>query len=258
MKTSRLLALAAVLFAGAATPALAGWDHIGTIHLDRNGSAEARRFELGGPVTGLQFRADNDVDCEDVTATFGNGSDRSIFSGRLREDRTKTVSLSNNRRHISRLAFNCEVRHGDGARIEIFANIGESYRSEWRSGAGWQNTWANVFNWGSNEINDWKYIGEESFEGRNDSETAFAGWKGRGSDAIALKPINADARCSQVTATFENGNTQNLAIHNGDYMSKGMFYKLDLPGDRRNVTSLSMRCRATDAHRVTIQIFTSK
>jgi hypothetical protein len=61
-----------------------------------------------------------------------------------------------------------------------------------------------------------------------------------------------------VTATFANGSTQNLAIHNGDMLRQGEFNSLDLPGDKRNVTSLYMKCRATDARRVTIQIFTSK
>jgi hypothetical protein len=41
-------------------------------------------------------------------------------------------------------------------------------------------------------------------------------------------------------------------------MRQGQYYKIDLPGDQRNLTSLNLRCRATDARRVTVQIFTSK
>jgi hypothetical protein len=133
-----------------------------------------------------------------------------------------------------------------------------SYRDDWRRGANWQSTWTHVFNWGSNEINDWKYLGEASFEERHDSETAFAGWRDRGSDAVALKRHDADARCMRVAATFDNGDTKNHAVHNGGYMSRGMNNKLDLPGDHRNIRSFSMRCRTTDARRVTIQIYTIK
>jgi len=274
MKTSRLMALAAMLCASAASPALADWDHVGSVdvggrhdrdsgdmgrHHDRDAQSGrySHTFELGGPVSRLQLRADSNVNCDSVSATFANGDARDIFSGRLREGRAKNVYLPGRLQHITRLNFDCQARDRDGAKIEILADVGR-YREDWQRGPNWQQTWAHVFNWGSNEINHWKYLGEESFEGRNDSETAFAGWQGRGSDAVALMPTNANARCSQVKATFDNGNSQVLAIHNGDYMSKGMYYKLDLPGDRRNIASLSMRCRATDARRVTIQIFTSK
>ena len=279
MKPSRLMAFTAFLCAGAATPALADWDHVGSIDIGRHHDRDVRTFELGGPVTALQLRADRNINCDSVKATFADGDTREIFSGRLSDGRAKNIDLPDRSQHITRLNFDCEARdegrdgdrnygrdhdrnddgdHDHGvARIEILADVGH-YRQDWMRGANWQNTWAKVFNWGSNEINDWKYIGEVSFEGRDDSETAFAGWKGRGSDAIALKPVDANARCSQVTATFENGNKQILAIHNGDYLSKGMYYKLDLPGDRRNVSSLAMRCRATDASSVKIQIFTSK
>ena len=258
MKTSPMMALSAILCASAAMPAAAAWDHVGSIDIGRHHEHGASTFDLGGPVTALQLRAeDSDINCDSVEATFDNGNTRRIFSGRLREGRSKTVDLPGSSRHIQHLNFDCETRDRDSAKIEILANVGR-YQEDWKRGANWQSTWAHVFNWGSNEINDWKYLGKANFEGRHDSETAFAGWAGRGSDAVALKPLNADARCSQVAATFDNGNTQNLAIHNGDYMSKGMYYKLDLPGDRRNIRSLSMRCRATDAGRVTIQIFTSK
>ena len=125
-------------------------------------------------------------------------------------------------------------------------------------GPNWGATWAHVVNWGSNAINDWKLAGDARFVGRNDSESTFTGWRGRNADAIALKPIGASARCSRVTATFGNGRTQNLALHNGDVLQQGEFNSLDLPGDHRNVTRLYLKCRATDGRAVAIQILTSK
>ena len=52
------------------------------------------------------------------------------------------------------------------------------------------------------------------------------------------------------------GRDQALNVNNGDYLRRGMFYKLDLPGRNRDLNSISLRCRATDARRVTMQIFT--
>ncbi|MDR3527801.1 MAG: hypothetical protein P4L57_11015 [Rhizomicrobium sp.] len=256
MKTARRMALSAFLCAGAATPALAAWDHIGSVTIDRHDGRDARSFDFGGPVSALQLRAeDGDVRCDAVRATFGNGSVSTIFSGRLREGRDTSVDLPGGNRAITNLAFDCDSR--GHARIEISADVGQ-YHSEWMRGPNWQKSWAKVFNWGSNAVYDWKYLGQERFEGRDDSERAYVGWAGHGSEKIALMPVNADARCSHVAATFQNGAVQTLALHDGDKLRKGLYHALDLPGERRNVTSLSLRCRATDASAVTIKIFTSK
>lgn len=258
MKLTRMAALAAILTAGVSAPALAAWDTVGSVDIRSGRDNDVRHFDFGGPVERLQFRADDsDIMCRSVTATFGNGRTQQIFSGRLREGRATGVDLPGTARNVTRLDFQCSAMERRGGTIKVMADVGR-YRSDWMRGRNWGATWAHVFNWGSNAINDWKYAGDARFEGRDDSESTFTGWRGRNSDAIALKPLDANARCSRVTATFANGSTQNLAIHNGDMLRQGEFNSLDLPGDKRNVTSLYMKCRATDARRVTIQIFTSK
>lgn len=137
------------------------------------------------------------------------------------------------------------------------ADIGR-YRGDWQRNPDFGRVWSRMFNWGSNMVNDWRYLDSVSFEGRRDRENSSAGWKGRNIDAVALKPLNADARCSRVTARFVNGWTHPLDVNHGDYLRRGQFYKLDLPGRARDLAGLSMRCRATDARQVTIQIFTSR
>ncbi len=257
MKTARTAAFSAMLCASAAMPAFAAWDHVGVITIDQRNGRERNVFDLGGPVSALRLRAeDTDIRCASVKATFAGGKVSTLYSGSLRKGQDTTVDLPGRDRNITALAFDCDGR-GRNAKIRISADIGQ-YRSEWMRGPNWRQTWAKVFNWGSNAIYNWKYLGQERFDGRNDSEQAYAGWSGRGSEAIALKPLNADARCSHVAATFQNGKEQTLAIHNGDALQKGMYHMLDLPGDRRDVTRLSLRCRATNARSVTIQIFTSK
>ena len=258
MNRTHLAVLAALLCASAATPALADWDNIGSVDVNYRHGRDIRTFDLGGPVDRLSLRAeDSDVDCRAVNATFGNGNTRRVFSGRLYRNRATNVDLPGNYRNVTRLSFNCRAHGWRGATIRIAADIG-SHRGEWQRNPNFGRMWAHVFNWGSNTVNNWQYVGQESFEGRHDSESAFTGWRGRNTDAIALKPLDASARCSRVTAMFGNGRARDLNVNNGDYMRQGQYYKLDLPGDRRNVTSLNLRCRATDARRVTIQIFTGR
>jgi hypothetical protein len=258
MRRIRLAAIAAALCTSVSVPALAAWDNIGTVDVRYGRDNDIRHFDFGGPVEALRLGAEgSDIRCRSVTATFANGRTREIFDGMLREVRPRRVDLPGHARNITRLDFACGAERRRGGQIQVMADVGR-YRADWMRGPNWGATWAHVFNWGSDVANNWQYLGKASFVGRHDSDTTFAGWRGRGSDAIALKPLNADARCSQVTATFENGRTQNLAIHNGDYLHQGMYSSVDLPGDRRNVTSLYLKCRATDARRVTIEIYTSK
>jgi hypothetical protein len=258
MYGTRLAVLAAVLCAGAATPAFADWDSIGSVNISHGRDRGVRNFDLGGPVDRLQLRVENNgVECRSVNATFGNGTTRQIFSGRLYENRPTTIDLPGNNRNIRRLAFNCSAGQWRDATIRIAADIG-SHRAEWQRNPDFGRVWARMFNWGSNAVNNWRYVGQKSFEGRRDSESAFTGWRGRDTNAIALKPLDASARCSRVTATFKNGRTRVLNVNNGDFMRQGQYYKIDLPGNQRNLTSLNLRCRATDARRVTMQIFTSR
>ena len=256
MNRTSLAALAAILCVGAAVPAYADWDNIGSVSVSHRSDRDTRYFDLGGPVDRLNLRAEGStIDCRSVNATFGNGRTRQIYSGRLYAGRVANVDLPGNDRNIKRLAFNCRAQEFGGGTIRIAADIG-SHRDAWRRNPNFGRMWAKVFNWGSTAVNNWKYAGQVSFEGPRDRESAFTGWRGRNVDSIALKPLNASARCSRVTAMFGNGRTRVLNVDSGDHMRQGQFYKVDLPGDHRNLKSLNMRCRATNGHQVVIQIYT--
>lgn len=252
---SRIAILSAVFTTVLSAGAFADWDTLGRVDVGPRRDRD-RIFNLGGPVDSLQLRAErNDVDCRSVTATFNRGGTQRIYSGRLREGQPVNVDLPGRDRFVSRLEFDC--RSFRPASISVVADVGNNNRDAWRRGPNWQRQWANVFNWGSNAINDWQMVGSETFDGRNDSERSYAGWQGRRVDAVALKPLDADARCSRVVARFDNGRQQVLNLHNGDLLRRGQFEKLDLPGNVRNLQSLDMRCSAVNARRVTIQTFTS-
>src|SRR5581483_5370907 len=230
MRKSTLLAL--FLCAGAA-PAWADWDNIGSINVDFGGDRDAKDFRLGGPVERLQLTADrSDIACRSVRAdlggNFGNRADNGaydrpgnrfgngfgnnrggteIFRGMLRRGQATTVDLPGDARTLRGLTFNCAAMDRRGGVIRIVADVGR-YRGDWQRGPDWQRTWSRMFNWGSNAVNNWQMIGSESFEGRDDSETTFAGWRGQRTEAVALRPLESDARCSRVTASFARGRPQ--------------------------------------------------
>ncbi len=275
MSKSKLALLATLLCLGATAPAFADWDNIGSVDVsgrgdrgrdygdrdrgrDRGMDRDSKSFHLGGPVERLQLTADRgDVYCRSVRANFGNGRAAEIFHGDLRAGRPANIDLPGDARTLSDLDFVCTAQDRRGATIRITADVGH-YRDTWRRNPDFDRTWSRMFNWGSNAINNWQMIGSASFEGRDDSESSYAGWNGRRTDAIALKPLESDARCSRVTARFERSRSQDLNVNNGDVLRRGQFYKLDLPGNMRNLKSLDMNCHAMGARRVTLQIFTSR
>jgi hypothetical protein len=269
MRTVKFAAFAALLCLGISAPALAAWDSLGSVNVSgrtgrpgpgmmRGPDRDARSFDLGGPVERLQLRAErSDIDCRSVVARFGNGSRRDVFHGRLRQGRTADIDMPGAARGLNGLIFTCSATDRRGATIRISADVGR-YRNDWMHGPNWRSTWSRMFNWGSNVVNNWRLVGTEQFEGRGDSERAFTGWRGVNADSVALKPLEADARCSRVVARFRNGRSQPLNVNNGDLLRRGMYYKLDLPGRERDITSLSLRCSAVGARRVSMQIFTSR
>ena len=243
---------------GAAVPALAAWDEVGRVDVGFRGDRETRDVRFGGAVEGLQLRAEgNDINCRSVRARFGNGADREIFRGRLRQGDSTNIDLPGDRRNLRSLSFQCTTDSPRRASIRVVADVGR-YRNEWRRNPDFDRMWARTFNWGSDLVNDWQYLGAEEFRGRGDHETRFAGWRGRRIDALALKPVGADARCSRVTAMFRKGRPVPLDVNRGDVLRQGQYYKLDIPGDRRNLESISLACRPMNGRQVSVQIFTSK
>ena len=278
MKNTTLATIAAALCLGAAATAIAqpgqgrgpaAWDDLGSVLIDgrmgpppgRPGPGgvdrETRSFNLGGPVERLQLRAvGSDINCRSVNARFGNGRTRQVFQGTLSQNRTLNVDLPGNERDLNGLTFVCASLDRHDALIRISADVGR-YRNDWMSGPNWRGAWARMFNWGSNAVNDWQMVGRENFEGRGDTEMVYTGFRGRRTDSIALMPVNADARCSSVTARFGNGRTQRLNIRNGDMLRRGMYAEVDLPGNMRDLDSLTLRCRSTNTASVTINIYTA-
>ena len=280
MKRCNLLALAAFLLTGVAAPASAAWDRIGSVEFSRGDNRDTQYGNFGGSVEALALQArDSDVTCRNVTATFRNGQTQRIFRGSLRRGRVVAINLPGRERYVSRLDFNCRAVGRRGTTVDISADVGR-YQDEWRRSPDWEQRWSSVFSWGNNRPGDnnrpgndrngdrygdgqldasgWITLGAEQFSGRSDREVTFAGWQGRNLDALALRPVNDDARCRNVTATFANGERRDLSLGNGDMLRRDRITTIDLPGNRRDVTRIDMNCHAEHGGTVTIQVLASR
>ncbi len=105
---------------------------------------------------------------------------------------------------------------------------------------------------GDDRRDDWVTLSTETFTGRRDSESAFTGWRARSVDRIGLRPLDNDARCRYVRATFADGRTRDLDT--GGNLNRGRVTVIDLPGRDRNITRLDLSCRAIGGRNVSIEI----
>ncbi len=274
MNRKQLCATAAILFTASALPALAAMENLGTVDVNGRDDHDVLYSRFGGSVESIQLRAsDSNINCRSVVAKFGNGKSRQIYSGRLSEGRATNVDLPGEARRLSSLAFNCRSDERWGGKIRILADVGR-YKNEWQRNPNWTQYYSQLFNWDSagrgdgrndrngmarHHANDrWVQVGSEKFEGRHDRESTTTGWAGRNIDSIALMPMESNARCQRVTANFRQGGDQRLDINRGEVLRRGQFNSIDLPGNRRDVRSIQLSCRAEGAGNVTIRVFTSK
>jgi hypothetical protein len=272
MKHPRLVALAAALSVSVAVPALAqnynynypnmpAWDRIGSVNFDNRFEREVEHNQFGGRMTRLSLHAANsDVMCRNVVAHFNNGRSRSVFNGTLPYNQDVVIDLPGAERRIDSLTFNCRALAPRGSRVDIAADIGQ-YRAEWRQSPEWATVWSRLFNWPEEFAggfpgfgNNWIPLSTERFEGPRDRETTIPGARGRNIDTVGLRPVDNDARCMRVTATYQNGRTSDLWVNRGAPLQRNRTYEVDLPGWQRNLARLDLLCRGERGRPVTIQV----
>ncbi|HYM18031.1 MAG TPA: hypothetical protein VEU06_05660 [Micropepsaceae bacterium] len=275
MTRPRLAVLAAVFFSSVAVPALAAWDHLGSVNFtvrDRDQSFGP----LGGSVEALNLMArDSDVVCRDVTATLGNGQTRTVYQGVLPRGREVMIDLPGGERFVRRLDFNCRSESVRGSEVDIAADIGR-FRAEWRRSPDWDRVWSRMFNWtdedrrfsendrfggdryiaGPVDTAGWINLGSRSFEGAFDREVAF-NFERRDVGSIGLRPINDDARCDSITTTFSNGGSRTFRFNPRDVLPEGQIHTIDIPG-REDIARIDMACHAEHGREVTIQVLASR
>lgn len=262
MKRTTLLATAALIAGvGAAAPALADYVRLGSVDVGYRMDKDTQWTRFGGGMEGLRLEADgNDVSCAKIVAHFADGSQQNVFSGQLMDNRPIEVDLRGGTRRVRDVTFTCRSEERSGGKIYVAADVGR-YQAEWRRSPDWMLFWSRTFNWGNpgmgggNDANYWVSLGRQTFQGRRETDSTFTGWGGRSVEKIGLKAVNDDARCPRVRVNFGNGTSTMLNVGRLD---QGRFQSFDLPGNDRNVRSLSMTCRAVNRNGVTIEISARK
>lgn len=266
MKNIYRLAFAAAILSVVATPAAAAWQNVGRARFDRDDSHASLRGPTA-PARTLSFTARGaDVYCREIRVTFRNGDRARVFSGRLERGRSRTADLPGRMRHIRRIDLRCRAQHRH-ASVDVSANI----RAGWGPGFGPRHGYGPQQDYGPQRgpgprmggggvvrpdaWHRWHRIATERFEGRGDREASNAGWNGRRLEQIALRPANNDAVCSRLAVRFANGRRRDLNIGRYRRMERGLFYIVDLPGDRRHVERIWLRCHARGGRHVRIEIW---
>src|SRR5438067_1489689 len=153
MRRSSLI-LAVALTIGAAAPAFATWDRIGSVDFSRRDTHNTQYGNFGGSVEALALQArGSDMRCDSVTATFGNGRTSQVFRGELPQGQNVTLDLPGGERLVRRLDFDCQpterARGNIAVSVDVVADVGR-YQDEWRRSPDWARTWSRIFNWDLN------------------------------------------------------------------------------------------------------------
>lgn len=250
---------AAVAALALAIPSKADWVRLGSVHVEHNRDRDMAYSDFAGPVENLTFTArGSDMWCRDITAHYGNGDRQQVYSGKLYKDQSVDADVQGRQRKIDRLTMTCSAADPHGGELRIGANVGQ-FRQAWDKTKFWATRFTRDVEHrvGMNDHgqhDDWVTIGRESFEGRHDEESTRVGWNGKNVDRIALRPVDSDARCMRVAATFGNGHTRDLDFDRHDVINRGEMKVIDLPGDDRDLKRVDLHCRAVGDRDVTIEV----
>lgn len=253
-----------------AAPAAAEYVRLGSVDVSYRADNDVAYSQFGGRLESLRLVAGrSDIFCRSVTVRFDNGEMQNVFNGQLDERRPVDVDLRGRARRVDSIRFACRARQPSGGQIFIEGDVGR-YGDEWRHDHDWNRRWSGMFGgdrmgghdggdrddrgrWNDRgDRGDWVTLGQMSFEGRNDKESNFTGWNGRDVERLAFRPIDSDAQCMSIVATLGNG--QKIKLADGRVWERGRVAVYDLPGRRRDVTKVYLRCRALNGWRVTIEV----
>lgn len=253
MKKTILLGMSALATLAVAVPSEAQWVRLGKVHVEHNQNRDTTYSEFAGPVENLTFTArGSDMWCRDITVRYGNGERERVYSGKLTKDQAVDTDVRGQRQKIEHITMACSAENPRGGELNIGANIGR-FRQAWDKTKFWAARFAHDTErrMGMSDRNEWITVGRENFQGRHDQETTRVD---RSVDRIALRPVDGDARCMRVSATFGNGRTRDLDVDRHEVMERGRISELNLPGEMRGVRSVDLSCRAVDGRQVTIEI----
>ena len=103
----------------------------------------------------------------------------------------------------------------------------------------------------------WVLVTTASFQGMDDVDGSATGWSGRGVTMVGLR-ADRDTRCGRVVAVFGNGERVDLTGPGARFLPAGEFVRFDIPGWRRNIRYLNLRCHPVRRRRSMVEVYTLK
>lgn len=245
MRKSRLLALATLLVAGTALPAMAA---VATdaVYVSPTHYTGVNWSDFDGPVARLNFISDRSVDCDHVTVNYRDGTSQDVFSGVLYGGERQTVSFPGGPRRVEVVNFACRADNDDGAHISLSADVQpvtHTYYSITRNDPDAARTV------------DMQPIAEPDFGHWANHSIMVSGSGERELNAIALEPVGADAQCRQLTATFDDGSSSNMIVNGGAPLREGEIYRVHVDGQDRSLSGIGLTCQARNSEAVTIRVY---
>lgn len=76
-----------------------------------------------------------------------------------------------------------------------------------------------------------------------------------GLSAIALQPVGADAKCRNITASFDDGTSASVPVNQGMTMRDGALYRVHVDGREHGLDAIGLTCEAENGDAVAIRVF---
>jgi hypothetical protein len=245
MKKTQMIAVAAMLTAGSAIPALAAWNHVGDVQVSPYRYTDVQLGGFTGPVERIRFRSDGRAQCDNIRVRYDNGATREVFSGALYDGQDQTIAFPFRSGLVSAVSFSCRASGEGGAQIAVSADMPglatpvpvDDFRAAYVPAG-------EVMLLASRDFGD--------LDQRTLMLDQAEPWSVR---AIALQPVGADARCTSVRAMFADGTASRVTPNNGGELYEGHIYKAYVDGADRDLSGVNLACEAANGEHVKINVY---
>ena len=248
MKKAHTIAIAAMLTAGSAIPALAAWNHVGNVEVSPSRYTDVQLGGFRGPVERIRFHSDGRADCDNIRVRYDNGETREVYSGTLYDGQDQTITFPDRSSLVNAVSFSCRAARDDGAQIAVAADM-----PDFETPARAIDNYA-VDDYRAVPASSVTLLASRDFGDLDQRTLMLGGPQPRPVRAIALEPIGADARCSSVQATFDDGSSTRVAPNDGNDLYEGHTYRAYV-GAHRDLNSVNLTCEAANGDHVKINVY---
>lgn len=251
--------MSAILCSAAMLHALADWDHVVPV-ISLQG---IQGGNSGNGVHALNLPAsDSSIIWLDVPVTFAKGENRTVGTGLSLQRRDSVADLPRSGVRDPWIDLTGHSMEFRDTNINTATDV-EPDATKWRVKANSARDDSRMFDFWSDTVrympisgsdtSGWTTFGSISFEGRVSRESALGGLRNSSVTTIRLLPLNDDAVCDSVTATFSDGSTNRLPLINGNFLPENWITMLSIPSVHPSLALLGLNCHAEHGGYVTIE-----